>query len=223
MRLNTNDGNIWFTSDTHFNHTNIVKGISKWKKGGMRDMNENLEYMNTLLLEEINKRVQPNDTLIHLGDFAFGDKTQIPHFLDRILCKNVHLVFGNHDHWIRAHYKHLFKSVHELLELTIVEAQPIVNGRQQKAKKYNFVLCHYPLFVWNGHMKGWIHLHGHCHNSMYHTTPDYYKRKAMDVGVDTIFNQFGYYGPISYSHIMELLRNKELVEVDHHDANTNVY
>jgi calcineurin-like phosphoesterase family protein len=105
-----------------------------------------------------------------LGDVSFGGFDNIGIFLERLVCHNIHLILGNHDHHIennRDFVKERFLSVQHYMEINI-------NDR-------NFVLCHYPLQSWHGMNKGVIHLHGHVH------LPENCKfgnGKKMDVGVD---------------------------------------
>jgi calcineurin-like phosphoesterase family protein len=67
--------------------------------------------MNATLVDNINNKVGENDILIHLGDWSFGGFDKIVEFRERIKCKNIHLVLGNHDHHIEGnkqvftHYK----------------------------------------------------------------------------------------------------------------------
>lgn len=50
--------NTWITSDTHYNHTNICRGVSTWEDGrGTRDF-QTLEEMNSTLVHNINSKVQ---------------------------------------------------------------------------------------------------------------------------------------------------------------------
>ena len=56
---------IWITSDTHFGHINIIKYCNR----PYADVTE----MNNALIANINSQVAPEDTLIHAGDFCFGD------------------------------------------------------------------------------------------------------------------------------------------------------
>jgi calcineurin-like phosphoesterase family protein len=222
MRHNLNDGNLWFFSDPHFGHKNIIKGLSNWDSDGLREF-DSVQDMDATIIDNINKYVGINDTLICNGDFAFGDKRRIPELIEAINCTNLHLIYGNHDHRIRQNYADLFKSTREFAELTVIESQPKAeNGKQPKAKKHRLVLCHYPVLVWNGHMKGWIHLHGHCHDSMFHTNPQYYDRKVLDVGIDSAFRIFGEYRPFSFQEVLDLTKDKALIALDHHNENTNV-
>ena len=57
---------IWFTSDTHFSHCNIIKYCNR----PFKDVDE----MNKILIQNWNNVVRPDDIVWHLGDFALGDK-----------------------------------------------------------------------------------------------------------------------------------------------------
>ena len=110
-------GNIYFTSDTHYQHKNICRGVSDWEEneGNQRTRNfKTLEEMNDTLVNNINSLVKENDTLWHLGDWSFGGYEQIKIFRDRLNCKNINLVFGNHDQHIEpinSPFRNLFSSV----------------------------------------------------------------------------------------------------------------
>ena len=54
---------IWFTSDTHFDHKNIIKYCNR----PFKDIDE----MNAELERRWNAVVAPGDRVFHLGDFAF--------------------------------------------------------------------------------------------------------------------------------------------------------
>lgn len=169
-------GKVWITSDTHYGHKNICRGVTAWRtQDGLipvdatRDFGT-IELMNNTLVDNINNVVGQDDTLIHLGDFSFGGFDNIGLFLDRLVCKNIHLILGNHDTSIEKNRDLIqgrFLSVQHYLEVKI-------EGK-------DFVLCHYPLQSWHGLAKGVIHLHGHVH------LPENRKMgngKKMDVGVD---------------------------------------
>ena len=169
-------GKVWITSDTHYGHKNIVRGTTNWRTQAgevpvesTRDF-QTIEQMNWRIIDGINNFVSQDDTLIMLGDVSFGGFENIDIFLDRLICKNIHLIVGNHDHHIennREDIQNRFLSVNHYLEVKI-------NDR-------SFVLCHYPLQSWNGLNKGVIHLHGHVHLS---PNKKFGNGKRMDVGVD---------------------------------------
>lgn len=63
--------NIWFTSDTHYAHTNIAgQKVSSWGSGyrGFDSVGE----MNDTLIKNINDCVKENDILYHLGDWQIN-------------------------------------------------------------------------------------------------------------------------------------------------------
>jgi len=169
-------GKVFFTSDTHYSHKNICRGVTDWRTQdgevpvhSTRDFNT-IELMNNALVDNINSVVGQDDTLIHLGDFSFGGFENIGNFLDRLICKNIHLVLGNHDTHIKYNRDGIqdrFLSVQQYLEV--------------KINDYYFVLSHYPLQSWHGLNKGVIHLHGHVHLPK---NLKFGNGKKMDVGVD---------------------------------------
>ena len=169
-------GRVYITSDIHYGHKNICRGVTNWRTpegevpiNSTRDF-ETIEQMNSTIVDRINSRVGQEDTLIMLGDVAFGGFENIGIFLDRLVCKNIYLILGNHDHHIkndRGYIKERFIAVKDYAELNI-------DGE-------NFVLCHYPLASWHGLNKGVIHLHGHVHLSPQNKWGN---GKKLDVGLD---------------------------------------
>lgn len=145
---------IYFTSDTHFGHENIINYCQRPFSC--------VEAMDTFMLEQINATVKEDDTLYHLGDFAWHNIAK--EIRDQIKCQDIHLVWGNHD---KHDIKGLFKSTHNILELAI-EGQEIV-------------LCHYPMRAWNRSHYGAWNLFGHVHGA-YDDLPN---GKSLDVGVDS--------------------------------------
>ena len=92
--------NVWITSDTHYSHKNICRGVTSWRTPSgeipvsqTRDFST-IEKMNASIVNNINEVVGQDDMLIHLGDWSFGGNEQIREFWDRIICKNIHLVLG---------------------------------------------------------------------------------------------------------------------------------
>jgi len=158
--------NVWFTSDSHFGHANICRGVSKWNTGDEEEFIKatrnfpDLETMNEHIVDNINNCVGENDWLIHLGDFSFGGIENIEVFRSQIKCKNIVLILGNHDHHIetnkenvRKHFTHV--AHYEELDVTL-EAKT-------GTEKHKFVLCHYPIVSWNNMPRGAFMLHGHQH------------------------------------------------------------
>jgi len=199
-------GVVWITSDTHYSHKNICRGVTNWRtKDGKipiestRDFNT-IEDMNSVIVDNINSKIGPDDTLIHLGDFSFGGFDKIGQFLDRLVCKNIHLVLGNHDHHIKNNRENIhdrFLSVQNYLEVNIGGA--------------NFVLSHYPLCSWNQLSKGAIQLHGHVHLP---TNKKWGNGKRLDVGVDG--NNYQPYKLTEIVHMMDRREVRSEIVNDHH-------
>ncbi len=197
--------NIWLTSDTHFGHTNIAgPKISNWTSG-YRDFNS-VHEMNMALVDGINKYVKEDDILYHLGDWSFGGVHNILQFRNYIVCKNVHLILGNHDqHIVDKEIKYhdtsfnpieIFSSVQDVLTLDI--------------GKTKLFLSHYSHRVWLGSHKGVIHLYGHWHGSI----PDF--GRSMDVGVDVAYKKFGEYRPFNIGDITNIMSKRSIEKIDHH-------
>ena len=167
---------VWITSDTHYNHTNICRGVTKWRMpdGSVPEAQTrefmNLDKMNAAIVNNINQYVGQDDVLIHLGDWSFGGFEQIEEFRNRIICKEIHLTFGNHDHHIvnnRENCQRHFASSQWFLQAYYLGE--------------TLELMHYPIASWNGLRKGRIHLHGHCHLP---NNKKFGNGRRMDVGMD---------------------------------------
>jgi calcineurin-like phosphoesterase family protein len=205
-----NDINVWITSDTHYSHKNICRGVTNWRTQDGEipvDQTRNfdtIEKMNSVIVNNINEVVEQDDVLIHLGDWSFGGFEKIREFWDRLVCKNIYLILGNHDEHIERNkegVQGLFKNVSHYNTL-------ITRG-------YTFRLMHYPISSWDGLKKGNMHLHGHCHLP---TILRFGKGKRMDVGMD------GHpeFRPYNINECISLLKNREIsseIDKDHHVDN----
>lgn len=107
---------IWFTSDHHFGHANIIKYCN-------RPYNS-VAHMNALMVSAWNSVVEPEDTVYYLGDFAMQ-----PHMVTAILPTlngTKVLIAGNHDkchggasNWIEFYMDAGFASVQKHLDMQI--------------------------------------------------------------------------------------------------------
>lgn len=201
------DRKVWVCSDSHFAHKNICRGVTEWRlpDGSIpisqtRDFNT-IEQMNETIVNNINSVVGQDDVLIHLGDWSFSGVENIKKFRDRILCKEIHLILGNHDTNIeknRDNVQELFTSVSHYTKLIY--------------KFKTFVLSHYPIQSWDGLNKGHIQLHGHVHLP---TNLRFGKGKKMDVGMDG-HPTFGVYDIDDIIRIMDKREIASDMLFDHH-------
>ena len=197
--LNTSKQNIFFTSDTHFGHARIMAFAGR----PFADVHEMDEYM----IKKWNERVQPNDYIFHLGDFAWGGSEVWNGLLDRLNGRKV-LIVGNHDRRnLRKNYMSKFETVE--FEMVInVNGQPIY-------------LNHLPFLCYDGSYGRDIitwQLHGHVHTSLYVNNGFDFARMEecalstqYDVGVD--LNNFQ---PISFEEVKERIEYQMKNEVNCH-------
>src|SRR5882724_4671195 len=79
---------IWFTSDQHFCHKNIIRLCNR----PFADLDE----MHRTLKEKWNAKVGPQDLVYVIGDFSFCQKTEAHKILQALNGKKI-LIQGNHD------------------------------------------------------------------------------------------------------------------------------
>jgi calcineurin-like phosphoesterase family protein len=129
---------VWFASDQHFNHNNIIKYCNR--------PFVNLEEMHKTFILNHNAVVKPEDEVYHLGDFAFKNHKQ---YL-RQLNGTHYLIKGNHEgnDWKDAG----FKWCREVATI--------------KVEKEFIFLSHYAHRVWNRAHYGVYHAFGHSHGGM---------------------------------------------------------
>jgi calcineurin-like phosphoesterase family protein len=120
-----NSYNIWFCSDTHFNHLNILK-FQKERREAMGitdDMSdtEKLHKHNEWIINMWNMTVKKEDHIYILGDVSFGTTEETRKILER-LKGHKHLIIGNHDKSCRG-LENYFVSVSQIKEFPIKKHQ----------------------------------------------------------------------------------------------------
>jgi calcineurin-like phosphoesterase family protein len=191
--------NVFFTSDSHYGHSNIAgPKVSSWNSG-YRNFNSTHD-MNEALVDSFNE-AGANDIIYHLGDWSFGGKHNIETFRKSIRCQNIFLVTGNHDKHVYDH-RHLFKWI-----------KPVWEG---KIHDTYFYLHHYAQRIWNMSHRGSIMLYGHSHGSL----PDDPDLLSIDVGWDTELYGHEKHTLYHYDEVMSIMKQKKWTAVDHHNTNT---
>lgn len=154
---------IYFISDTHFYHTNIIKYCNR----PFKDINE----MNEVLINNWNNTVKPSDIIYFLGDFCLGNKEDIINiFIQLNGCK--FLVRGNHDHKSITFYETIGFNV--------------LTNNLVKLDEYKVILSHKPLADIDI-PDGYINIHGHIHNKdICEDYPDYSPELHFNVSADAI-------------------------------------
>lgn len=163
---------IYFTSDNHFGHANILR----WSKRSFKDVQDMEEKM----VSRWNSTVQPDDTVIVVGDFAFTGSKERERILNRLNGFKV-LVQGNHD---KGH------KCPRGFDLMVGEMTVRIGGRMVSVKHYPLKYSGMERFVadvratkfvkkvlpfWFRHAPRYLHrmpkdvgqwhIHGHTHSS----------------------------------------------------------
>jgi calcineurin-like phosphoesterase family protein len=86
---------LFFTSDLHFGHRNILKHCPN-RERGYRQPFESIKEHDEMLIKNWNKLVRPEDTVIVAGDVKMCGNTYAKECLARLNGKKI-LVRGNHD------------------------------------------------------------------------------------------------------------------------------
>lgn len=153
----------YYIADTHFGHLN---GMIYDSNNGGRQFSS-IEERDAILIQNINKVVTPQDNLYFLGDVSWHKPKETEELLSQINCKNLFLVRGNHDKWIKdSKCKKYFAGTYDIKEIND-------NGRK-------VFMCHYPVMMWKGQHKGAYHLYGHVHNTREYV--DYQNYLSMQDG-----------------------------------------
>lgn len=192
-----NDGSkIFFTSDTHFGHSNIIKFCDRPFK--------DIEEMDYKLIEAWNKKIPADGLVFHLGDFAWGGYEFWKKIREQ-LNGDIILIKGNHDqkNMSTTAEQELFKHVTWQMLIEI-------EGRKLWLNHFPF-LCY--AGVYREPKKLVYQCYGHVHSGLdkkgqdlprlVHTYPMQY-----DVGVDN-----NNYEPISWEELntkiqLQLLKSK---------------
>jgi len=215
-------GNIWFTSDHHFGHSNVVRYNKRPFLTGRIDAKGkpevDIDRHDAILIQNWNNHVMPRDTVYFLGDFAYRNKEAATKYRQR-LNGNIFFIEGNHDsasHQIRNLFS-WYGSVHEM-KYRVENHTELLEG--------TIFLSHYAHRVWNKCHYNSFHLYGHSHNSL----PENMNSLSFDIGVDAIAarlsgkpsgqNYEGLpeqdYRPFSLEEVIAVMKTKNFVPIDHH-------
>lgn len=158
--------NIWFMSDLHIGHQNVIKY-------GNRPFSGVIE-MEEFVKKEFKRKVGKNDLLFDLGDlFWKADAMKVREIIPE--CKFFYKIIGNHDK------ENLYKlSLHRPENRVICSILDLaIFGENEKEPPLRAVLCHYPMLSWNHKPRGSFMIHGHCHGGI-----DQVNKEGTDLRVD---------------------------------------
>lgn len=162
------------TSDTHFFHSELL-GVDDFAPRPFPDV----QTMNQTIIDNWNAKVDPADTVYHLGDIALyftkPAKKSYDAVLDVLNQLNGHLVLvkGNHDS--RALFKYLAAHNYDFDGRPKFAFHDV--GVLLKYDHRQYYLTHYPLML--GIAPQIINLHGHIHH---YAVP---VKENINVGIDS--------------------------------------
>lgn len=194
---------MWFTSDLHFGHKNIIKYTQR------QNFVSRVDEMNDWIIQQWNSYVKENDSVYHLGDFTLSKNIDlIKSWVSRL---NGRLIFlnGNHDVWLRK-YPEGELSFFGYKEFSLLDTA--ITG-----KKKHVVMFHFPIEHWHWQHSGAWHLHGHCHGSIDVVNEKLYR---LDVGWDAkLDGKNSNHRPIHWDEICIHMHNKEeVIRKYHHET-----
>ena len=187
-----NKDKLFFTSDTHFFHENIIKYCDRPFK--------NAEEMNEDLIKKWNEVIPTDGIVFHLGDVSLtANQIGIKNLLER-LNGDIYLIIGNHEKDVlrKESVRNRFAGIYDIAEI-FVKDDEITYGEQ------HIVMCHYPMIVWNGSHRGSWQLFGHVHGGLSNKGTMNHKPAQLDVGVDT-----SSFYPHTYQEIKEKITKQHL-------------
>ena len=164
----------WFTSDSHFGHKYIINLCHRPFKY--------VFHMDKTIINNWNSRVKDNDTVFHLGDFAYRNSLSVNSY-EKYLNGKLILIRGNHDH--------------NNNNKTVIEHVMIYMGKR------NIFLTHDPDFASGGTYGGSVLTFcGHVHNSWKFRRFEYPKYDVAYDAVNLSVEMWNYM-PVSIEEILK--------------------
>jgi len=100
--------NIFFCSDHHFGHANILT-FKREDGSPLRDFVD-IDHMNEIIVQRHNLVVRPNDKVYFLGDVVMSKKASALEILGRMNGEKV-LIKGNHEYFKDIRGSHQFSGL----------------------------------------------------------------------------------------------------------------
>jgi len=143
LKIPDSINNIWFTSDIHFGHKNVLIYDN-------RDFKDIYVHDNAII-DNWNSKIDDNDYVFFLGDFSLSNNGYTESILLR-LNGIKHFIKGNHD---------------KKPSIKLFEKYGTFLGEQKTVeidKKHTVILNHFSMQSWDRKHLGTWHLFGHDHS-----------------------------------------------------------
>lgn len=190
---------VWFVSDLHFSHKNIMRHHpERAKEFGISV--DDIAAHDRKLIEQWNNTIGKKDHVYIIGDFSFGNTDEVRRLVQKLNGQK-HLILGNHDKSsaINANQSY-FNEVVQLKEATFKPKNfPYLK------ENFRIFMCHYPMLTWDSKMHGVVCCVGHVHGFL----DDYFKETknlTIDVGYDS--KLLSYHGFISLEQLYYYFKEK---------------
>ena len=174
---------IFFTSDLHFGHANIIRFDNR--------PFTSVEEMDAELIRRWNNKVSHDDMVYILGDISWYNDQKTSEIISSLNGHKI-LIKGNHDR-IHGKVRHYFDEITDYKEITL-------EGNK------HITLCHYPIVFFNRHHYGSYMFYGHVHNSHeWKMTENYkYELEQLDIKCN-MFNvgcMIWNYEPVTFEEVI---------------------
>lgn len=209
LDITNGDFKIYFTSDYHFFHSNVIifdkrpflfdetLGFPHYKDKDKSNLD--IVSMNETLIENWNNVVGPNDVVFYLGDLSWRDMKSTKEITDRLNGK-IYFIMGNHDDYKLINSLDRFEMIADYIELW-------VQYGKDKNDRIQICLMHYPILQWNRKQHGSYMIHGHSHGNLMEFNSELYNQKIMDVGCNLIN-----YEPIDFWEVKKIMDSRGYYE-----------
>ena len=186
------ESGIFFTSDTHFGHSKIIDYCKR--------PFSSIEEHDKTLIQNWNNTVGQDDTVFHLGDFAYGNSQFIANIIKQ-LNGNIILIKGNHD------LRNMNPTLYNIFSDVVYQARILIDKQTVYLNHFPF-LCfdHGDIDLYKNNYS--IQLFGHVHSGPLTSSKDVSRLNILfptqyDVGVDN-----NNYTPISWADVKNKIKQQ---------------
>ena len=186
------ESGIFFTSDTHFGHSKIIDYCKR--------PFSSIEEHDKTLIQNWNNVVGQDDTVFHLGDFAYGNSQFISNIIKQ-LNGNIILIKRNHD------LRNMNPTLYNMFSDAVYQARILIDKQTVYLNHFPF-LCfdHGDINLYKDNYS--IQLFGHVHSGPLTSSEDTSRLNILlptqyDVGVDN--NNFT---PISWIDVKNKIKQQ---------------
>lgn len=192
------ESGIFFTSDTHFGHSKIIDYCKR--------PFSSIEEHDKALIQNWNNTVGQDDTVFHLGDFAYGNSQFIANIIKQ-LNGNIILIKGNHD------LRNMNPTLYNIFSDVVYQARILIDKQTVYLNHFPF-LCfdHGDINLYKDNYS--IQLFGHVHSGPLTSSEDVNRLNILfptqyDVGVDN-----NNYTPISWTDVKNKIKQQIYKSLD---------